>query len=142
MTINLGIIGLSASPTAWATRAHVAPLKSPALSLHYNIIALATSSPTSAKAAAGAHKIDPAKAYSSPEEIANDKDVDMAVVSVKVPLHKQLALPALHAKKDIFVEWPLAANTAQAIELAELAKKQGVRNIVGLQGLQAPVIQK
>ena len=84
MPIRLGIIGLSADSGAWATMAHVSPLKSAALSKEYTITAVATSSPESAKAAAKAHGIAEEKAYSSPEAIANDPDVDMVVVSVKV----------------------------------------------------------
>lgn len=48
-------------------------------------------------------------------------------------MHKQLTMPALHAKKDVFVEWPLAANLAEAEEMNALAKKQGVKTYVGLQ---------
>lgn len=49
-----------------------------------------------------------AKAYSSAEYIAKDPDVDLVVISVKLPFHRDLALPALKAGKDVFVEWPLA----------------------------------
>lgn len=84
MTIRLGIIGLSADQMAWATMAHVAPLKSPTLSKDYTVVALATSSTESAKKAAKSHGIPEDKAYSSSEAIANDPDVDMVVVSVKV----------------------------------------------------------
>lgn len=41
--IRLGIIGLSASPDAWATTAHVAPLQNPPLNAFYQVVALATS---------------------------------------------------------------------------------------------------
>lgn len=36
--------------------------------------------------------------------------------------------------KDLYVEWPLASNVAEAEELVELAEKAGVRTAVGLQG--------
>ena len=103
---------------------------------------MATSSTTTAKAAAKAYGISEKKAYGSPEDIANDKDVDMVAVSVKVPLHHQLTMPALKAKKDVFVEWPLAANVAQAEEMTALAQKQGVKNLVGLQARQQAVVLK
>ena len=51
-------------------------------------------------------------------------------------------MPVLEAKKDVFVEWPLGATTAQAEEMAALAKKQGVKNIVDLQARVNPVVQK
>ncbi len=84
MTTHLGIIGLSADKSAWATAAHVGPLRASPLSEKYTITALATSSPESAQKAAEAHGVPKDKAYSSAEDIANDPDVDMVVVSVRV----------------------------------------------------------
>lgn len=57
-------------------------------------------------------------------------------------MHHQLTMPALKAKKDVLVEWPLGANTAQAEELAALAKKQNVKTVVALQARTSPLIQK
>ncbi|KAL8708110.1 MAG: hypothetical protein Q9220_006964 [cf. Caloplaca sp. 1 TL-2023] len=143
MVIRLGIIGLSADPTAWATTTHVQPFKAgQPLAEHFKLTALATSNPDSAKAAAKAHGVPPEKAYSKPEDIANDADVDLVVVSVKVQLHKELAMPALQAKKDVFVEWPLGASLAEAEEMAALAKKQGVKTYVCLQARLQPVMVK
>lgn len=140
--INLGIIGLSADKAAWATSAHVTPITSAPLSEKYSLKAIGTSRPETAKAAATAYDIPEDKAYSNPEDIANDPDVDMVVVAVKVVLHKQLAIPALKAKKQVFVEWPLGNGLAEAEELASLAKEQGVKTVVGLQARQTPVISK
>ncbi|KAL9611681.1 MAG: hypothetical protein Q9167_003676 [Letrouitia subvulpina] len=143
MAIRVGIIGLSADdPLAWATSAHVAPLKGADLSKYYTLTALGTSNPDSAARAAAFHKVPKSKAYSKPEDIAEDKDVDMVVVSVKVNLHHRLTMPALKAKKDVFVEWPLGNNLAEAEELASLAKKQGVKTSVGLQARFQPFMVK
>lgn len=152
MVTRVGIIGLSAEQSAWATLAHIQPIKEgEPLSEHFKLTALATSNPESAKAAAKAHGLSPEKGYSNPEDIANDPDVDLVVVSVKVhtllvriyvrpstqqdqvPMHKRLTTPALHAKKDVFVEWPLSNGLAEAEDMAALAKKQGVKTYVGLQ---------
>ncbi len=57
-------------------------------------------------------------------------------------MHKQLSMPALQAKKDIFVEWPLASNLADAEEMAASAKKQGVKTWVGLQARMQPAMVK
>ena len=140
--IRLGIIGLSTDPSAWATTAHLGPLRSAPLSDKYTITALGTSRPETAKAAAKAYGLPENKAYSSAEDIANDPDVDMVVVSVTVEKHKDLAIPALKAKKDVYVEWPLGRNLAEAEELAKLAKTQGVKTVVGIQGRLHPVFQK
>ncbi|KAL9128788.1 MAG: hypothetical protein Q9217_002597 [Psora testacea] len=142
MVIKLGIIGLSADPSAWATIAHVEPLKQKPLSEQYKLAAVATSSPETAKAAGLSQALPGSKTYSSAEDIANDEDVHMIVVSVKAPLHYQLTMPALKAKKDVFVEWPLGATTTEAEELAAFAKKQGVKTVVGLQARLAPIMLK
>ncbi|KAI4091317.1 MAG: hypothetical protein LQ344_004176 [Seirophora lacunosa] len=143
MVIRLGIIGLSADQSAWANMAHVQAIKpgGPLTDL-YKLAALATSNPESAKAAAEFHGVPADKAYSKPEDIANDPEVDLVVVSVKVPMHKQLTLPALRAKKDVLVEWPLGANLAEAEEMASLAKKQGVNTYVCLQARLQPAFVK
>jgi len=87
MVIRVGIIGLSAEQSAWATMAHVQAIKEDGpLSGHFKLTALATSNPDSAKAAAKAHGLPLEKGYSNPEDIANDPDVDLVVVSVKVYL--------------------------------------------------------
>jgi predicted dehydrogenase len=82
------------------------------------------------------------KGYSSAADIAADPDIDLVVVGVKVPLHKELVLPALMAGKDVFVEWPLANGAAEARELVNAAKEGGCRTIVGLQARCSPVILK
>ena len=82
--IGVGIIGLSTDPSAWATAAHVFPLKSASLNEKFKLVAVGTSSPETAKKAAEAYGVPADKAYSSAEDMANDKDVDMVVVSVKV----------------------------------------------------------
>lgn len=143
MPINVGIIGLSVSTNAWTSAAHVVPLRTvPSLSSKYTVTALATSTPTTAAAAAEKWGLPSEKAYSSASDIALDPDVDLVVVGVKVPLHKELALPALKAGKDVFVEWPLATGEDQAQELVNAAKKGGGRTIVGLQLRCSPTILK
>ena len=82
--IGVGIIGLSADQSAWATSAHSSPLKSAPLNENFKLVAVGTSSPETAKKSAEAHGVSADKAYSSPETIAEDKDVDLVVVSVKV----------------------------------------------------------
>ena len=57
-------------------------------------------------------------------------------------MHYGLTMPALKAKKDVFVEWPLGNDLAEAEELAALAKKQGVKTIVGLQARLNPAMVK
>jgi predicted dehydrogenase len=68
-------------------------------------------------------------------------EVDLVVVAVKVPHHRELILPALEAGKMILCEWPLGNGLAEAEELAAVAEAQGVRTFVGLQARAAPPVR-
>lgn len=92
MPIRVGIIGLSTSPGSWASIAHVGPIKS---NPDYELVALSASTPESAAAAAQAHGLPANKAYSSAEALAQDPDVDLVVVAVKVCLGRVLGHDAL-----------------------------------------------
>ena len=66
----------------------------------------------------------------------------MVVVSVRVDKHLNVTRPILKAGKDVYLEWPLGRNLAEAQELVALKKTMGVkRTAVGLQERQAPVIK-
>ncbi|OQV04675.1 hypothetical protein CLAIMM_09525 [Cladophialophora immunda] len=137
---RLGFIGLSADGQ-WAAKSHLPHIQQrPDL---FRITALQNSSTASAEKAVQKYQLGGDVAcYDDPESLARDPNVDMVVVSVKVPEHYRLVKPALDAKKDVFVEWPLAANVTEAEELVALAASQGVRNVVGLQARQNPSIRK
>jgi predicted dehydrogenase len=135
--IRIGFIGLS-SGQSWAVWSHLHYLKSTS---KYTVTALCNSSVASAEAAIKAHKLDSStKAYGSPQDLANDPNVDLVVCSVKVPDHYATIVPALRAGKDVFCEWPLAKNLAEAEELTNLAKSKGVKTLVGLQAQVSPAM--
>ena len=138
--IKVGIIGLSSKPDTWAAKAHLHYLlRSP----KYQIVALCNSSVANAKAAILAHGLPATtKAYALPGDFAADANIDLFVISTRVDTHCDLAKPVLLAGKDVFIEWPLAANTAQARELVELAQQSGVKTMIGLQGRVSPSVLK
>ncbi|KAJ3506288.1 hypothetical protein NLJ89_g6950 [Agrocybe chaxingu] len=140
--IRVGFIGLSTS--GWAAGALAPSLIS--LKNDYDLVALSTSSEASAAVSAAKYSADvghPITAYSGDtSKIANDPNVDLVVVSVKTPMHKQLLTPVIEAKKDFFIEWPAGRNLQETQEFAELARKNGVRSIVGLQGRSSRVVAK
>src|SRR5207248_9175471 len=68
-------------------------------------------------------------------------DIDMVVVTVKVPHHRELVSAALAAGKAVYCEWPLGRDLNDARAMAALAADQGVRTLVGLQARQAPAIE-
>ncbi|CAF0921690.1 unnamed protein product [Adineta ricciae] len=133
--INIGFIGLSKG--RWAEHAHATYLQNSSI---YKIKALANSTLESAKSAAETFGID--KYYGTPEELAQDRNVDTVVVSVKVPLHKQLIMPAIQQGKNAIVEWPLGRNLQEAEELTALARSKGIKTMVILQARQSSVIKK
>lgn len=134
--IGVGIVGLSAQG-GWAALSHVPALRY--LSDDFEIVGLTASSMESAKASAEKHGV--AFYTDSPAELAARPEVDLVVITVKVPYHKELVEAALDAGKMVYCEWPLAKDLKEAEELAELAFDKGVRNFVGLQARSAPPVR-
>jgi len=140
--IKIGLIGLSPNGymrASWAAVAHFPYLNQ---SPHYTITALQNSSIESAKAAAATFGLKDVACYGDIESLVKDPNVDLVVVSVKVPKHYELIEPALRAGKDVFSEWPLGANLSEAEKLTQLAKEKNARTICGLQARQSPAIRK
>lgn len=142
--IKIGFVGLSAS--GWAATALAPGLLDPSLSSSYSLTAISTTSAESAEKSAKKYSETvghAVKAYhGDTAQIANDPEVELVAVSVKAPSHKAALLPAIEAGKDIFIEWPAGVSLKESTELAEAAKKKGIRTIVGLQGRQSPMIAK
>lgn len=133
--IGVGIIGLSAGG-GWAAQAHVPAL---AKLSGYRLIALAASSVDSARAAGDQFGVG--RVFDDPAALAACDDIDLVVVTVKVPQHRELVLPALAAGKAVLCEWPLGNGLAEAEELAAAATKAGVRGFAGLQARSGPAIR-
>ncbi|RYX86536.1 Gfo/Idh/MocA family oxidoreductase [bacterium] len=133
--IGVGIIGLSANG-GWAARAHVPALQSLP---EYEIRALTASTPQSAKAAA--EKFGVPHYFTDPVELAALPEVDLVVVSVKVPEHKYLVEAAINAGKMVYCEWPLGNGLAEAQGLEALAREKEVPAFVGLQSHGVPVVR-
>ncbi|MBW3129412.1 Gfo/Idh/MocA family protein [Hymenobacter profundi] len=129
--IGVGIIG--ASKTSWAAVAHIPALR---LIPDFKLVAVSTSNQASAQAAADA--FGAAYAFDNAHDLANCPEVDLVVVSVKVPTHRQLVTAALTAGKMVYCEWPLGNGTPEAEELTALAQAKGIRTFVGLQAVARP----
>lgn len=144
--IRVGLLGLSSKIASamegggWAASAHLPPITELD---GFQLVAIANSSRASAQKAKEIHKLDASvKTYGSPEDLANDPDVDLVVVSVGVKTHYTLAKPALLAKKRVVIEWPLTETVHDSQELTTLAKQHGVQGHVISQGLSDPVLAK
>lgn len=133
--LGVGIVGLSATG-GWAAQAHVPALR------HvdgYRLRALAASSRASAQAAGERFGVD--LVFDDVRSLAECDEVDVVVITVKVPQHRELVHAAVAAGKTVLCEWPLGNGLAQAQELARAAADRGVHAFVGLQARSAPAMR-
>ena len=75
--------------------------------------------------------------YQSVSELA--RAVDLVLVAVKVPRHRELILPALELGVPVLSEWPLGLDLREAEALERAAR--GTRAFVGLQGRSSPTFR-
>jgi predicted dehydrogenase len=126
--LRLGIVGANVE-RGWARDAHL-----PALNANPGLEVYAVSARNAEIAEAAAAGFGARKAYADSLALARDSDVDVVVVTVKVPEHRAIVLAALDAGKHVYCEWPLGRDLAEAEEMAEAARKAGTHVAIGLQG--------
>jgi predicted dehydrogenase len=105
----------------------------------FTIVGVANSSPESGRRTAEALQLP--RAFANARELVSSPDIDLVVVTVKVPHHLELATMALEAGKHIYCEWPLGNGLDEARQLAQLAKEKGVVAVVGTQARTAIEIE-
>ncbi|NQW22388.1 MAG: Gfo/Idh/MocA family oxidoreductase [SAR202 cluster bacterium] len=132
--IRLGFVGANVSST-WSSQSHYpALLASPDVEL----TAVCTSRSESAEEA---RKAFGAKfAFHDFREMVASPEIDAVAVVVRVPLHYEPTKAAIEAGKHVYTEWPLGRTTAEAEELATLARAKGVQTVVGLQSRVSPAL--
>ena len=131
--LRVGLIG--ANPDyGWSPRAHVPALK--ALPDLFELTAVCTAHAETA--AASAERFEVPLSFHDHQKMVRHPDIDVVVVSVRVPKHHHITMDALEAGKHVYTEWPLAANAAEAQELTELARTKAVHTMVGLQARSSP----
>ncbi|KAF2249195.1 putative oxidoreductase [Trematosphaeria pertusa] len=142
--LRTALIGLSSSATtSWASTAHLPGLLTSAGRSKLPIVALLNSSVDAAQASIKTYGLpDSTKAFGSPDDLASDPDVDLVICNTRVDKHYETILPSVKAGKDVYVEWPIAANLNDIEELVHEAKKSGSRVAVGLQRRWAPPVVK
>ncbi|UYM06407.1 Gfo/Idh/MocA family protein [Solicola gregarius] len=79
--------------------------------------------------------------YTSARDLAASPQVDVVVVSVRVPYHRELIEEAYAAGKHVLSEWPLALDHDEAEALVDRIPA-GVCTFVGLQGRFDPAIRE
>lgn len=131
--LRVGIIGASVSG-GWGARAHTPGIA------HMPDVELAAVATTRQETAdASAKEFGASKGYGSFRDLVADPDIDLVSVVVKVPSHYEPTMAAIEAGKNVYCEWPLGKNTAEAEEMAQAAAAKGVLNAVGMQGRLDPV---
>ena len=65
------------------------------------------------------------------EDVLSDPAIDAVAIATPIETHYRLAMRALKAGKDVYVEKPLAATMSEAKHLSEVASKQGAILFVG-----------
>ncbi len=132
--IRIGLIGANIHQ-GWSPRAHL-----PALAAHpdFDLAAVCTTRQESADEARAA--FNAGAAYDDYNRMLADGNLDAATISLRVPRHYEPTMAALKAGKHVFTEWPLGRTTAEAIEMADEARRQGVKTAVGLQARANPAV--
>jgi predicted dehydrogenase len=135
--IRVGIVGATVTQggSGWGANAHVPALRAlPG----YELKAVCTAHEDTAKASAAAFGIE--RAFYRFSEMAASPEVDLLVVCVRVPGHRDLVMAGLQAGKAVCCEWPLGRTLAEAEEMAGLARQRSLPTIVGLQARSDPAI--
>ncbi len=132
--VRLGFVGANVNST-WASQSHFpALLASPDV----EFTAVCTTRPESAEEARQAFGAK--LAFHDFRAMAASPEIDAVAVVVRVPSHYEPTRAAIEAGKHVYTEWPLGRNTAEAEELADLARKKGVQTAVGLQSRVSPAL--
>src|SRR5919197_914677 len=132
--IRLGFVGANVRAT-WAAQSHYpALLASPDVEL----TAVCTTRPESAEEARQAFGAK--LAFHDYRAMLASPEIEAVAVVVRVPAHYAPTRAALEAGKHVYTEWPLGRTTAEAEELAALARSRGVQTAVGLQARVSPAL--
>jgi predicted dehydrogenase len=134
--IRVGFIGLNPG-VHWASTAHMPALE--ILPDDFKVVGVANSSHASAKKAAEAFSLP--HAFEDVNALVNSSEIDLVVVTVRVPYHYELVTAALNAGKHVYCEWPLGNGLAEARAMADLAEAKGVVAVAGTQMRVAPEVE-
>jgi len=137
-SIRVGIVGATVTKggSGWGANAHVPALQAlPDLELK----AVCTAHEETARASAEAFGAE--LAFHDIEAMVAHPEVDLIVVCVRVPWHRDLVMAGLRAGKPVFCEWPLGRTRAEAEEMTDFANARSLRTMVGLQGRSDPAVR-
>ncbi len=136
--LRIGMIG-----AGFIGRAHVygyttMPMIFPDASAHPVLELIAEATPE--LAAAAGKRLGFRRHTADWRALVADKDVDIVDICVPSNLHREIALAAIAAGKTVYCEKPVGLHGGQATEIAEAAKRAGVKSLVGFTYLRNPLI--
>jgi predicted dehydrogenase/threonine dehydrogenase-like Zn-dependent dehydrogenase len=76
------------------------------------------------------------------QKILDDPDVDAVMIATRNDLHAPMAIDALHAGKDVFVEKPLATDIDELRKVVEAWNESGQRLMVGFNRRYSPLARR
>jgi len=132
--IRLGLVGASVRGT-WSSRSHLPAVQA---SGDVDLVAVCTTRADSAEAARQAYGAR--LAFDDYRKMVASPEIDAVAIVVRVPSHYEPTKAALEAGKHVYCEWPLGRTTAEAVELAALAKNRGLVTAIGLQARVNPAV--
>jgi len=115
--VQVAIIGTG----NFATGVHLPNLK--AMSDKFEIRAVVNRKGQKAKAVADQYNA--AYSASDIEEVLNDKDIDLLIITTRHDNHGELVIKGLEAGKNVFVEKPLCTSTEELRRIEEISTKEG-----------------
>lgn len=133
--IRVGLIGLNPD-SHWASKSHVPALKF--LAEDFEIVGVANTTYESAKRSSEAFQIP--YAFHNADALINSPEIDLVIITVKVPYHFDLVKRTLESGKHVYCEHPLGKNLEETRLLSEIAAKKDVVAVVGTQMVVAPEI--
>ena len=74
------------------------------------------------------------------DDLLSDPELEAVAIATPVSTHHPLALSALEAGKHVFIEKPLAASAAEAVELARVAAERNLTLMPGHTFLYSPPV--
>src|SRR5918996_20049 len=134
--IRLGLVGANIHSN-WASRSHI-----PTLLVNPDVELTAVCTTRRESAEEAQEQLGVRLAFDDYREMVASPEIDAVAVVIKVPAHYGPTKAAIEAGKHVYTEWPLGRTTAEAEELAALAKAKGVQTAVGMQSRVSPTLMQ
>ncbi|MEA3537055.1 Gfo/Idh/MocA family oxidoreductase [Rhizobium sp. CC-YZS058] len=135
-TLNIGLIGSGFMGQAHADAYRRAAMLYSDLPAVPRLAVLADAN--EALAARAAARYGFARSTGNWRDLVTDPEVDVVDITSPNALHHEMALAAIAAGKHVYCEKPLSVTLEQAEEMAEAARRRGVKTMVAFNNIKTP----